>query len=139
MYKNILLAVDGSDNSLRATKEVVKIASLMPDCLIEVILVADFSKAKNEILHSSGKQSLEQSRRRRILPIEEELKAHQLNYKIKILPGEPGPTIVSYANKGPFDLVVIGSRGLNLLQEMVLGSVSHKVVKRVQVPVLIVK
>ena len=38
-----------------------------------------------------------------------------------------------------FDLVIIGSRGLNSLQEMVLGSVSHKVVKRVKCPVHIVK
>lgn len=35
--------------------------------------------------------------------------------------------------------VLVGSRGLNLLQEMVLGSVSHKVMKRVHCPALIVK
>lgn len=53
-----------------------------------------------------------------------------------MLYGEPGPSIVYYANKEQFDLVIIGSRGLNSLQEMVLGSVSHKVVKRVKCPVL---
>ena len=36
MYKTILLAVDGSENSLRATDEAVKIASLIPDCQIIV-------------------------------------------------------------------------------------------------------
>lgn len=46
---------------------------------------------------------------------------------------------MEYANKGSYDIVIIGSRGLNSLQEMVLGSVSHKVVKRVVCPVLIVK
>jgi nucleotide-binding universal stress UspA family protein len=35
--------------------------------------------------------------------------------------------------------VVIGSRGLNSFQEMVLGSVSQKVAKRVNAPVMIVK
>lgn len=43
------------------------------------------------------------------------------------------------ANDQQFDLLVIGSRGLNTLQEMVLGSVSHKVVKRADCPVLVVK
>ncbi|WP_370876089.1 universal stress protein [Evansella vedderi] len=38
-----------------------------------------------------------------------------------------------------FDLVVIGSRWLNKLREMVLGRVSHKVAKRVACPVMIVK
>ena len=56
-----------------------------------------------------------------------------------ILRGEPGPTIVDYANTKQVDLTIIGSRGLNGLQEMVLGSVSHKIAKRVKSPVLIVK
>ncbi|WP_337692580.1 universal stress protein [Companilactobacillus halodurans] len=35
--------------------------------------------------------------------------------------------------------MVLGTRGLNSLQEMVLGSVSHKVAKRSEIPVVIVK
>ena len=59
--------------------------------------------------------------------------------KLKILHGEPGPTIIEYANKEKVEMVIIGSRGLNALQEMVLGSVSHKVVKRVHCPLMIIK
>lgn len=139
MYKKVLLAVDGSENSMRATEEAVKIASLIPDCKIEVVYVADFSKSKKEILHSQGKEDLEFSRRKKLSPIEEIIKSKNVAYEIKILHGEPGPTIIEYANNEKGDLVVIGSRGLNSLQEMVLGSVSHKVVKRVDCPVLIVK
>ena len=139
MYKNILLAVDGSEHSLRATKEAIKISSLVNDCMIEVVYVVDYSKSKDEVLHSQGKEELEMSRRKKLLPIEEQLKSNNVSYNLKLLHGEPGPSIVEYANKENFDLVVIGSRGLNSLQEMVLGSVSHKVVKRVKCPVLIVK
>ena len=78
-------------------------------------------------------------RRRKLWPVEEQLKKHNLSYQVHILHGDPGPMIVEYANKEAFDLVVIGSRGLNAFQEMVLGSVSHKVVKRVKAPVLVVK
>lgn len=139
MYNNILLAVDGSENSIRATQEAVKIASLSKECVIEVVVAVDFEKSKNDVIHSQGKEDLELSRRKQLLPIEEKLKLDNLTYKIKILHGDPGPTIVEYANKGNFDLVVVGSRGLNILQEMVLGSVSHKIAKRVHCPVLIVK
>lgn len=139
MYKKILLAVDGSEHSLRATKEAVNIASMNSECIVEAVFVADFAKTKNEILHSSGKEELELSRRKKILPVEEQLQSKDINYKVKILHGEPGPAIVEYANKEKVDLVVIGSRGLNSLQEMVLGSVSHKVAKRVNCPVLLVK
>ncbi|UOQ49266.1 universal stress protein [Gracilibacillus caseinilyticus] len=139
MYEKILLAVDGSENSLRAADEVIKLASLVEDCSIEVVYVADFSKAKTDILHSKGKEELGISRKKKILPIEEKLKAQNVAYQAIFLHGEPGPTIVEYANQHKFDLVVIGSRGLNALQEMVLGSVSHKVMKRVSCPALIVK
>jgi len=139
MYKKILLAVDGSEHSLRATDEAIKIATLVKESVIEVVLVAEFSKAKDEILHSQGKEELDISRRKKLLPAEERLKSNNLTYDINILHGEPGPTIIKHANQGNYDLVIIGSRGLNTLQEMVLGSVSHKVVKRVECPVLIVK
>lgn len=139
MYKKILLAVDGSEHSLRATQEAMKIASLSNECTVEIVFVVDYTKAKNEVIHAQGKEELELSRRKRLLPIEEKLQEKNISYEIKILHGEPGPTIVDHANKGHFELVVLGSRGLNTLQEMVLGSVSHKVAKRVQCPVLIVK
>ncbi|MGM8366608.1 universal stress protein [Virgibacillus sp. W0181] len=139
MYKKILLAFDGSEHSLRATDEAAKIASLGEKSIVEIVLVADFSKAKSDILHSQGKDELELSRRKKLLPAEEKLTAKNISFEINILHGEPGPTIVDYANKGDYDLLIIGSRGLNTLQEMVLGSVSHKVAKRVDCPVLIVK
>ncbi|MVX66330.1 universal stress protein [Clostridium chromiireducens] len=139
MYNNILLAADGSENSIRATEEAIKIASLSNNCRIEVVVVFDFSKAKNEVLHVEGKEQLELTRRKKISSVEEKLRDSSISYEIKMLHGEPGPTIVDYANKNDFDLVIIGSRGLNSLQEMVLGSVSHKVAKRVKCPVLIVK
>src|SRR5699024_3236700 len=66
MYKKILLAVDGSEHSLRATEEASKIASLVKDSHIEIVLVAEFSKAKDEILHSQGKEELEVSRRKKL-------------------------------------------------------------------------
>lgn len=139
MYQKILVAIDGSKHSLRAATEAAKMAALAKDSTVEIIYVADFSKAKNEVLHSHGKEELEQERRNRVKPAEEIMKANQVPYEVKVLRGEPGPTIVEYANKEKFDLVVIGSRGLNVLQEMVLGSVSHKVVKRVNSAVLIIK
>lgn len=139
MYTKILLAVDGSDHSIRATKETIKITSLSKDSMIEVVYVVDFAKTKADVLHSYGSEDLEVARRKKLLPVEELLKLENLTYQLKILRGDPGPAIVEYANKEQIDLVIIGSRGLNSLQEMVLGSVSHKVVKRVRCPVLIVK
>ena len=139
MYKHILLAADGSEHSMRATEEAIKLASLAKDCKLEIVFVVDYEQSRKDVIHSQGLEGLEMSRRKKLLPIVEKLKDNHISYQVSLLHGEPGPMIVEYANQANADLVVIGSRGLNTLQEMVLGSVSHKVAKRVNCPVLIVK
>ncbi|MGD6875055.1 universal stress protein [Bacillus infantis] len=138
MYKRILLAIDGSEHSERATDQAAGLAELS-GASIEIVYVADYSKAMTDVLHTQSKEDLDLARREKLLPFEERLEALGTSFSVKILHGEPGPAIVEYANSSDADLVVIGSRGLNALQEMVLGSVSHKVVKRTDCPVLIVK
>lgn len=139
MYKNILIAIDGSSHSMRSTQEAIKIASMCSDCTVEMIYIADFAKAKKEMLNVQSKEQLDLERREMISPFEEQFEKNNIKHKKTILHGDPGPAIVEYANKGTYDLVIIGSKGKNSLQEMVLGSVSHKVVKRADAPVLIVK
>lgn len=139
MYKHILLAAEGSENAVRAAKEAIKIASNNEEALIDIVYVADYQKVKSEILHTTSNEALHLERRRKIYNVEKLIIDANINYKVTILHGTPGPEIVKYANGNAVDLVVIGSRGLNSLQEMVLGSVSHKVMKRVNCPALIVK
>lgn len=139
MYNRILLAVDGSDHSVRAANEAVKLAAGSPESQVTIVFVADYDNAKSEVLHSGSSLELDLQRRKKLQPVEATMAAENLKYKVEILHGTPGPAIVEYANKERFDILVIGSRGLNSLQEMVLGSVSHKVVKRAHCPVLIVK
>lgn len=139
MYQHIILAADGSENALRATEEAVKIATSMEGSKIEVVTVADFNKATAERLHTQSEDSLLLERQRKIANVEHVLEQAGVTYTVTVLKGDPGPEIVRYVNDSQADLVVIGSRGLNSLQEMMLGSVSHKVMKRVNCPALIVK
>ena len=139
MYQHIVLAADGSKNSIRAAKEAATVASLIPGSVVEILYVADMSKIKSEVLHSQSREELQTKRNQKLIPHREVLSAKNVNHKTTFLTGDPGPTIVEYANNEKVDLVVIGSRGLNVFQELILGSVSHKVMKRVECPVIVVK
>jgi nucleotide-binding universal stress UspA family protein len=139
MFNRILLATDGSNNSLRAADQAIKLASTSNDAIIEIVYVVDFETAKRDTLKYMDSVTIEQERKKRIQLTEGKIEAAGVKSKSTILHGDPGQTVVSYANDHSFDVVVIGSRGLNSLQEMVLGSVSHKVAKSAQCPVMIVK
>lgn len=139
MYKKILLATDGSEHSKRAAENAIHIAKCSSGSTIELVYVVDADQAKSDVLSNWNSADLNDSRKERMKDVEKKAKEAGVAYEIKILHGEPGPTIVEHVNNNEIDIVVIGSRGLNVLQEFVLGSVSHKVAKRANCPVLIVK
>ncbi|EMI09414.1 universal stress protein [Anoxybacillus gonensis] len=137
--KNILLASDGSEHALRATKKAIELCSYIQKATVTVVYVINTTTAKTDVLLEGNVEEREAMRKKRLSSTEALLKEANIPYEIRLLRGEPGPAIVEFANAHSFDLVIVGSRGLNTLQEMVLGSVSHKVAKRVDAPVLIVK
>lgn len=57
---------------------------------------------------------------------------------IELLRGAPGREIVALAARGDSDLIVMGSQGRGLLEEVFLGSVSHYVARHAALPVLLV-
>lgn len=138
MFKQILLAVDGSDNSIRSAQHAIALAEKFAGT-IDVLYVVDSNKAKEDVLYATNKFEIELKRKEKLKPIRALLEKSELNFTTHVLHGEPGPEIVTFANEKGFDCIVIGSRGLNNLQSFLLGSVSHKVAKRAECPVLIVK
>lgn len=53
--------------------------------------------------------------------------------------GHAADVIVDLAAKGKYDLLMMGSHGHGLLGNLVLGSVTTKVISRSEVPVLIIR
>ncbi|MFS1515933.1 universal stress protein [Bacillus sp. SCS-151] len=140
MFEKILLASDGSDHAIRAAEKAAFLAKEIAGATIEILYIVDNETAKSDALRNIESHDIELTRNER-LQATKDICYRIINKEIKttMIHGEPGPSIVKYANNGGFDLVVIGSRGLNTFQEMVLGSVSHKVAKRANCPVMIVK
>ena len=141
MYKRILVAVDGSENSKRAAEHASIIAGLSPDTHVEVLYVVDIDRSRKDTpLKSDNKNKGAHSDERNTLgPVKGAFEKNRIDYELITKNGDPGSTIVSFANRGGFDLVIIGSRGLNSFQNMMLGSVSLKVARRVKAPVMIIK
>ncbi|SHF70964.1 universal stress protein [Ornithinibacillus halophilus] len=138
MFHKILFAADGSEHSIRAGEKAFELASYNKDSKVDILYVVDPKQSKGEVLNNWGKDT-NVIRKEKLELIVQKAKHSKTNFEVVFLHGDPGPTIVDYANKNKMDIVVIGSRGLNAFQEMVLGSVSHKVAKRANCPVMIIK
>ena len=137
MYKHILLAVDGSENSLRAAQDAVKIAS--EESLIELISVIPTEGITSQAVHAGTLDNLEAEYAKRVTQEQEFVQQNHANSKLTIVHGPAGRMISNYANNNKVDLVVIGCRGLNPMQEMVFGSVSTYVTKNANCSTLLVK
>lgn len=135
----IAVAIDGSENALRAAKHAVMLATHLPEVHLEVIYVADYKKAIDDRLLAQNPEGLAFKREQIIHPVIELTKDLEMETKTTILKGNPSQEIIKYVNAEAIDQLILGSRGLNMFQEMVLGSVSHKVMKHVKCPVTIVK
>ncbi|WP_270180759.1 universal stress protein [Alkalihalobacillus sp. CinArs1] len=138
MYKKIMLASDGSEDSVTAAEEAIKLAKLT-DAQVDVIYVVDGDTSKHDVLRNWDSLGIKEDRKDKLRAVEQKAVEAKLTYEINMLRGDPSVTLVKYAEENEVDLIVMGTRGLNVLQEMVLGSVSHQVIQKASCPVLVVK
>ncbi|MEW5840101.1 universal stress protein [Nitrososphaera sp.] len=141
MPSKILVPVDGSENAKRALDQAISIAK-GSNASITIVNVAEkpptvyveSQKILNEISRMSREQASKVLDEYDALAESRGVKADSV-----IIEGEPAASIIAYAEKGGFDMIVMGSRGLGKFKELLLGSVSGKVVSGARCSVLIVK
>lgn len=139
-FKRILTPLDGSENAKRALDAAIALAQKCASD-ITAVFVLPFpavqayqpDRAAKEQIFKEAKGFLEDSKK------SAESKGISLQYEI--LEGNPGSAIVDFSQspKNKVDLIVMGSRGRGGLKEAFLGSVSHYVMHKSKVPVLVVK
>ena len=71
--------------------------------------------------------------------VERELKGNGFTVKVKIERGIPFQIILRVEDEEDVSAIVIGSHGKSNIKEMLLGSVSEKVIRKSKKPVLVVK
>jgi len=140
MFEKILLATDGSPHAEKAL-EYARDLALRDEA--QVIVVHAFPSVL--AAGTLGDPLLEQSIEERIVPgrqlaeqTAEKLRKAGVDVVVEVLEGPPADAILRVADVRQCDLIVMGSRGHGKLASLVLGSVSHAVLARAHVPVLIV-
>ena len=140
MYKKILVAVDGSDHALNAVRSAVKIARGSGATLYLLSVdgcrplkgpLAELAKDEDLSRDEIFEHVLESAAI--IAKIPDTIHVEQL---VRI--GDPADIILAEADEIEADIIVVGRRGLGVYAELLLGSISRKVLHLAKVPVLVV-
>ncbi len=140
MFERILLAVDGSEHSIRAAKEAGDLARALKSRIVRIVIAFD------SIPGYLGEPNRQQAIDARLKEANAILgKARKAVGKIpgeiqvELIEGSPAEAIISVARTRKSNVIVMGSRGLSTMAELVLGSTSHKVVSHAPCPVIIMR
>jgi nucleotide-binding universal stress UspA family protein len=135
----ILIPVDGSSHSLRATQYAVKIAKRLEKDILLIHCHKAFPVTLGEpYLQKAITKRLENSNRL-LQEYRDLLQAEGVAFEDRILEGSPGSVICEAAKIEKCEMIIMGSRGRTDLQGLFLGSVAHRVLHAAPCPVMIVK
>lgn len=146
MYKNIMLAIDGSEVSNCAIEEIIKL-SKDQDINLRIIHVVD------ESIYSSGfdldyasllKLAIEEGqdildKATKKIEAQSTIVVEKQLLELKQLRGRVSEIIVKEAKKWPAELLVVGTHGRRGFSRFFLGSVADNIIRIATVPVLLIR
>jgi nucleotide-binding universal stress UspA family protein len=144
MFRNILVAIDGSAHAQRALTEAVDLAQRTNARLTVMTVAPDPStwvlSAPGYMAGVDFERLAQEADREYGQLLDDALESVRQDVSVtKVLAhGRAGERILAQVETGSHDLVVMGSRGRGQMRSLLLGSVSHEVLNASAAAVLIV-
>jgi nucleotide-binding universal stress UspA family protein len=139
---NILLAVDGSDNSYEAVRALKYFRRADTLTLLHVLDIPRpaypmmIPEVADE-LYRAVEKGMKEDGQRLLDRVASLLPANAGPVTKRLIVGSPAEVIVTQAEQGKVDLILMGARGLGPVKEQLVGSVSHRVVTLASAPAFI--
>jgi nucleotide-binding universal stress UspA family protein len=128
MFENILLAVDGSDHSLKAAKLAGNLTRLSGGTLWAITVYEKVPSYLSEPNLSNVIAERTEKAEENLDEATKEIGKIPENCESEILSGDPAETILQVVDVHNIDLIIMGTRGRGGIKSLLLGSQSHKVV-----------
>jgi nucleotide-binding universal stress UspA family protein len=141
LFSKILVPVDGSDNSYRALDAALFLSEKLGSNITVIhvmedvpVLYIESQKLLSELLENYKKEKQD------ILSKCSEIATKKgETIKTVLLQGNPASIILDFSKKEKYDIVIMGSRGMGKFKEIILGSVSSKIVHHSSCPVMLIR
>lgn len=140
----LLLAVDGSESAIRATRKLIETAAGYKEPpqveLVTVHLpvphVGGFSGVV--LTHDMIERHYREEGDKMLAPSRQLLDAAGVKYTSHLLIGQIAQTIVEHAQKSGCQMIYLGTRGMGALSNAIMGSTATKVLHLAHMPVVLV-
>lgn len=139
-YKNILVAVDGSEQSYDALREAIETAQAN-DSQLKILYVLN-DKLANIPVHLDTMilyKSVQEHSDYVVDQVQGYLKDTEVSFEIVRLTGSPKREIINYSKENNIDLIVLGSTGLDAIDRFIIGSTTQYIVNHASCNVMVVK
>jgi nucleotide-binding universal stress UspA family protein len=137
-----LVPVDGSSASERAVRHVIALMKgrePMEIHLINVQDTADAPELRRFMKPAEIKQAQLEHGAAALMPAKRLLDRAGIAYREHVVIGDPAEKIATFARRGRFDQIVMGTHGRSGMTALLMGSVATKVLHLSEVPVTLVK
>ncbi|MCK9274696.1 MAG: universal stress protein [Syntrophales bacterium] len=143
MFKKILYPTDFSDVAFKALAVIEKLKDAGTEEVIAIHIIDQrnldaMTKLNTEMAIEVREKQMEHIKNE-MESIEKELASKGFRVKTRIEADIPFRAILKAEEEENASAIVIGSHGMSNLSEMLLGSVSEKVIRKAKKPVIVVK
>ena len=141
MFTNVLVPVDGSDNSYRALDAALLLSEKLGSSItvVNVMEQVPITHIESEKLLSELLEAYKRENQEILSKCSNIATEKGLSIKTLLLQGNPASVILDYSKKEKFDLVIMGSRGMGKFKQLILGSVSSKIVHHSSSAILLIR
>ena len=135
----VLIAVDGSAVSTRVVEYVTDhFGASLGEVAVLSVLPIEAAPSSAPVQDSPRERRLKEEIERHLGSACTQLRAAGISCRPITLFGDPAKEIITFAEGGHYDLIVMGRRGRGGVGRVLLGSVSDRVVKAASCPVMVV-
>jgi nucleotide-binding universal stress UspA family protein len=139
----MLVATDGSKNALHAVKYAIQLLGRMSEggsiTLISVHDDVALRHARRFVGKDAVADYLRELSEQDLADARKALDKAGVSHDMIIRTGHVATEIVEAAERGKFDLLVMGSKGRSAMKDLLIGSVARRVAEISKVPVLLVR
>ena len=140
MYKKILLPYDFGNSFTNVPAQLVNLTNNNEDSIITIFnVISEGEMADNVKYQGKHFDEISEDKVEDLKPFTDQLDELGLNYNIKIKTGRVVQELLKEINENDYEIVVMSNRRSKMEIKHVLGHVTHKIAKRVNLPVMIIK